>query len=89
MYHGLLQSVRAAEAVYRQGLHWVVCHCFPAVVRQEFVIVQCASDSSPTLHEGYRRIFKAHELMQAHGTPSLTSIRGTAHTLMNLPAGEI
>ena len=27
MYQTLLQSVGAAEAVYWQGLYWVVCHC--------------------------------------------------------------
>ena len=27
--------------------------------------------------------FNVHQLMVADGTPSLTSIRGTAHTLMN------
>ena len=45
--------------------------------------------SSPTLLKGLRRIFKFHQLMPANGTPSLTSIRGMAQTLMNHPACEI
>ena len=42
-----------------------------------------AGDSSPTLREAHHGIFNVHQLMSADATPSLTSIRGTAHTLMN------
>ena len=39
-------------------------------------------------HEESRGMFNIHQLMPADGTPSLTSIRGTAHTLMNHSACE-
>uniref|UniRef100_UPI00358E24CD histone deacetylase 4-like isoform X1 n=2 Tax=Myxine glutinosa TaxID=7769 RepID=UPI00358E24CD len=47
-----------------------------------------ASDSSPILRKGHHCTFIVHQLMLADGTPSLTSIRGTSHTLMNHPAYE-
>ena len=48
-----------------------------------FELFDCgAGECSPTLHEGQCGIFNIHQLMSADGTPSLTSIQGTADTLM-------
>ena len=47
-----------------------------------------AGDRSPTLRKGLLGIYNIHQTMPADGTLSLTSIQGTAHTLMNHPACE-
>ena len=71
MYHTLLQSVGAAEAVSWQGLYWMVCHCLPSSSwgrNLKFL------HDLPALHEGDRGIFNVHQLMPAAETLRLTSI---------------
>ena len=61
----------------------------PAGVRQEFV--QGAGDSSPTLCKGHRGNYWDPQRPPSNAgrrDTSLTSIRGTAHPLMNYPARE-
>ena len=57
-------------------------------VRAGIYFVHGAGDNSPTLREGHHWIFNIHKLLRDDGTPSLTSIRGTAHTMMYPPACE-
>ena len=76
------------------GLH----HCWghscaadavsPVDWRRNLEFVHVGDDSSLTLREEHRGIFNVHQRMPADGTPSLKSIQGTAHTLMNHPACE-
>ena len=48
-------------------------------------IVHDPGDSSPPPREGLRGMFDVHQLIPAYGMSSLSSVRGTAHTLINHP----
>ena len=84
MDHSLLQSTGATKAVYWQGLYWEVCHCLPSSsYHRNLEFGHDVGNTSPILHEGHHGIFSIHQLMLANGPPSLTSIRGITHTLIN------
>ena len=72
-----------------QGLYWVVCHCLSNGSLGSNLFVHGARDSSPSIRERHHGIFNVNQLPLTDGTPSLTSIRGTVHTLMNHPDCEI
>ena len=82
-----MQSIGAAEAVPRlQSLSGH--HSGSESQGRNLGFGYGAGDSTPTLCEGHCGIFNGNELMPADGTPNLTSIQGTAHTLTNHPACE-
>ena len=60
---------------------------FPAVVRAGICnLFMLPAMARLLFTQGLRGIFNVHQLMPADEAPSVTSVRGTAHTLMNDPA---
>jgi len=83
----ILYSRHAAEAVTRPQSWWGH-HSGSGSQGKNLECVHGAGDHSPT-HEGHHGIFNVHRVMPADGTPSPTSIRGTAHTSMIHPPCQI
>ena len=73
-------------AGYHQFSQWC-CTATDAVPpigeTSNFAFGQGAGNSAPNLHKGHRGIFNVHQGMLTDETPSLTSIRGMSHTLIN------
>ena len=63
---------------------------FPAIVRAEIChLFRRPVIAHPLFVKETMGIFNVHQLMSVDGTPSVTSISGTAHTLMINPICEI
>ena len=87
MFHTLCRASVWPEQLPVQGFYKVVCHCLPRIsLGKNLQFARSAGDRSPTLCEEHCVIFQVHQLMLADGTPSLTSIWGTAHTMKHDPA---
>ena len=81
------QSVGAAKSVTKLQ-SWTGRHSDTGSQGRNLEFVHGAGESSPILRKGHSEIVIVHQLMPADRTPSLMSIRGTAHMSMNHPACE-
>ena len=93
MYHDALYHIVAYYIVYRASVSWPELQSWMGLHFDAGYSIECATKFicnlfgipaiARLLCEGHRGIFIVYQTMLVAWTPSLTSIQGTAHTLMH------